>query len=615
MERLYPSFILISMNVIKRIEIRNFRSIHHLKVENDLQSINTFIGKNDIGKSNILRALNLFFNGETEIGKKLNFWEDFNKTLERKSGKGQYIKITLDIDLKYEVGKFVRWTKHWDNEGQLTDTKEVFTNTGQKSDFLENSRAKGWLNRIKFRYIPANKSPQYFQHLFEELHDILSTTYSSQFTANTKSLIDTIQEITKEITKELLGAISIENKISIPSNLRSFFGTLDFSTEFNDQKFNLSERGDGIKVRHIPIILKFLADKAKVNKKGALEIQTIWGFEEPENNLEMSHAFEMAEEFLGYSISIQMFISTHSPAFYSLHNKSNKASCFLVERNDTNSTSVINAKSEGIDVDEKMGVLAYITPFIESKNEELKKEKEKTEKLLEQIQGLEKDIKVLVFTEDSANELLMIKAVLESNGFDLTQTAFLSYEGKDNLKSAIFSCKILIKEKFKSVQQVVFHRDNDIDGDEILTELSSKLPKNYHLFITKGYDLDSHFLDKNHIVNLYPELCNLDIDQMIQESIAETKDKSLDKITDGLFQAKHKKGKLTVKDSPKKLTEAATLLFNSNNFRYSYGKKALGRLIGKLQHKPKDKEFNLYKKSEALVIDELKELASKIWLN
>ena len=44
---------------IRRIEIKNFRSIKSLIVH-DMDLYNIFVGSNDAGKSNILRALNLF---------------------------------------------------------------------------------------------------------------------------------------------------------------------------------------------------------------------------------------------------------------------------------------------------------------------------------------------------------------------------------------------------------------------------------------------------------------------------------------------------------------------------------------------------------------------------
>ena len=53
---------------LKRIDIKRFRSINDLKLEIDLD--NNFIsicGPNNVGKTNVLRALNLFFNPDEYI--------------------------------------------------------------------------------------------------------------------------------------------------------------------------------------------------------------------------------------------------------------------------------------------------------------------------------------------------------------------------------------------------------------------------------------------------------------------------------------------------------------------------------------------------------------------
>ena len=51
------------MVVLKRIHIKNFRSISDATI--DLDDFNFFVGKNDSGKSNVLKAVNLFFNDNT----------------------------------------------------------------------------------------------------------------------------------------------------------------------------------------------------------------------------------------------------------------------------------------------------------------------------------------------------------------------------------------------------------------------------------------------------------------------------------------------------------------------------------------------------------------------
>lgn len=48
------------LQIIKRIEIQYFRSIYSVVIK-DFSDLNMFSGENDVGKSNILKVLNLFF--------------------------------------------------------------------------------------------------------------------------------------------------------------------------------------------------------------------------------------------------------------------------------------------------------------------------------------------------------------------------------------------------------------------------------------------------------------------------------------------------------------------------------------------------------------------------
>ncbi|WP_350147742.1 AAA family ATPase [Pyruvatibacter sp.] len=52
------------MRLIKEIEIAYFRSLYKERIRH-VEDMNIFFGRNDSGKSNVVRALNLFFNGET----------------------------------------------------------------------------------------------------------------------------------------------------------------------------------------------------------------------------------------------------------------------------------------------------------------------------------------------------------------------------------------------------------------------------------------------------------------------------------------------------------------------------------------------------------------------
>ena len=75
------------------IQIKNFRSIRNETITP--KDLNIFVGLNDAGKSNILKALNLFFNGETDYGKKFSFKDDFTYLFPKTSHSTKEIKITI----------------------------------------------------------------------------------------------------------------------------------------------------------------------------------------------------------------------------------------------------------------------------------------------------------------------------------------------------------------------------------------------------------------------------------------------------------------------------------------------------------------------------------------
>jgi predicted ATP-dependent endonuclease of OLD family len=54
------------MQIINKVEINYFRSIYSSTV-NKCNDMNLLVGGNDSGKSNILKALNLFFNNKTDF--------------------------------------------------------------------------------------------------------------------------------------------------------------------------------------------------------------------------------------------------------------------------------------------------------------------------------------------------------------------------------------------------------------------------------------------------------------------------------------------------------------------------------------------------------------------
>ena len=552
----------------------------------------------------------MFFNGETDIGKEFDFQDDFNKTKPKSSGKGQYVQISLDIEVLYETDKILRWKKKWNSNGLLEKEYDwqLYDKDWQPAEFIKSSRAPRWLKeRLIFRYVPAIKSPKYFEFLYSQMYQVLNATYSREFKEGTEQLISNIHEVTEDLSSEVSNQLDINNVLSVPKDIKAFFTSLDFITTIDDEDYSLTNMGDGIKARHIPIILKFLADNAKALKRGALTVTTIWGYEEPENNLEMKHAFDLARIFQEYSREIQIFMTTHSPAFYSLKEERN-VSCLFLKRGPDNCTYHIHVEKGEVDLDEELGILHYITPIVEKVNNELRKLKEQNKELESKVKDVDLTKQYLVMTEDSADELKMIKAVMESNGLTNENTTFLSFEGKPNLKSAIHSSKWLLKQEGTEIKKIVFHIDRDIDGMLWPERVKNLIPTNSHIYITKGYDLDSLFVNKNHIKKLYDFLELEKIEKIIEESIEESKNKSLDKLSNGYWNSLSVNDKNdSSKASPTKIQQKVTALYNDGD--YYYGKTVLGRLKAKMHtfFKLRDDEFNPYQPSDELVLKEIKD--------
>lgn len=605
------------MGVIKKIEIWNFRSIEKLVLEGDqIGDLNVFVGKNDIGKSNILRALNLFFNGETEIGSTFDFEQDFYKNKRGIPGKGQYVQIRLTIDVLYENEKHIVWNKRWNNNGLLENTRDwrLYDNNGNESGFITSSRAPRWLTeRLIFRYVPAIKSPKYFEHLYAQLHDTLSSTYSQDFSDGTNQLIEKIQAVTEDITTDLEKQLGLRNKLGIPTDLKAFFASLDFSTEINGQIYHLNQRGDGIKSRHIPVILKFIADNAAANTKGSIKVTTIWGYEEPENNLEMSHAFELAELFAAYSKKIQTFITTHSPAFYSLKKQKGTGGGIVI-RSKQDTTTLLPFNTTEVNIDNEMGVLQYITPFVEAVNKDLKDKEDLVKKLRNNLEDLNINAKLLVFTEDSSDDLKMIKTVLESNGANLDETDFQSFSGAENLRAAIYSAKYL-RDKFRNLQAIIFHLDRDVNAAENLREWYEKgMPDNSFLFITPGYDLEAFFLNPNHINLLHSNISLAEVQQLIQNAIDESKEKSLEKLANGYHNSLSASDMANPKkSSPSACRKEANAMFESDPILFCHGKSAMASLKSSMRQKIKPESFDPYRPSEHLKVSEIETVINQIW--
>lgn len=342
----------------------------------------------------------------------------------------------------------------------------------------------------------------------------------------------------------------------------------------------------------------------KISTPGYVKPDTIWGFEEPENNLEFKYAFEVAEEIKKYSTDIQIFLTTHSPAFYALdENDSDNVNAFYVSLNSDECTEIQPiSHNDNETIHENMGFLPIITPYLE---DIYAKDKKLTE-ALEKIKELEPTNRCHILTEDGNTNL--ITKLLEHNGFLLDDMDLLSYEGADSIHAAIVLGKYIKSKHDKAI--IVIHRDKDYLTDDQLKKISEKVSKSgFFFFTTVGTDIESCFINSEHILELYDQLTPEQIEQAINESTLETKQDSLKRLINHYMKTeKPQNGDFY--GQAKKLED----LYEHNPERYRYGKKVLSRLSGKIQNLT-GQNCDLSQYTDNAQIDQLVEISESIWVD
>jgi len=234
------------MNIIHKIEIRYFRSIHHARL-NDLPDVVVLAGRNDAGKSNILKALNLFFNNQTDWGSDISFLEDFSRTrlreVRKETIKGrQFIKIAITFNRgnHFEGSLPERFlvTRTWYRDNMTpTQTDDLTSRFNQglvptNSINIAKASLQRYLNRLKYQYIPAIKDQQYFAYLLSLLQDVILSRRPGE-----QDIEETIQEFNaaiateaNELHDEFERVTSIPTYIGLPSLLADLFKAFTVTT-------------------------------------------------------------------------------------------------------------------------------------------------------------------------------------------------------------------------------------------------------------------------------------------------------------------------------------------------------------------------------------------------
>lgn len=325
------------MKIIDRVEIHRFRSISDTSIVTDELTI--FSGVNNSGKSNVLKALNLFFNSETSFGSPFDFKKDYNHAFTGQAGGKRIIKITLFFSGQGEAALKVPFSvSRAFEESQLgvyefASTDKVVQSRLDRNDGNVRRQFTRFLNKIEYFYIPAVRDKTFVQSLFLNFEQIINDDKSTEFNKKIQDLSSVLEKKSIEISDDFEAFIGMPTEAALSSKVTDILGAVEINvdsgieilrrvkgeTRLEKVKVNLFSSGDGILMSYLAYFLAHICKKLP-NKR------FIWGFEEPENSLEYSKTQKLAkdfnEKFVRYA---QIFITTHSPAFINLKDEKHSA--------------------------------------------------------------------------------------------------------------------------------------------------------------------------------------------------------------------------------------------------------------------------------------------------
>lgn len=327
------------------VEIENFRSIIEKPLRIDFDDLTVIVGPNNCGKSNILRALQLFFTGTVE-GLPYSSDRDYPKT--DGLNKSAQTKITLTVT--YEPTKEVSLRRALDDLEKESDQQRLdgnqislrlsYSKNGVESwQFLGKKGARNikkelilkvrdsLLQSVIFKYIPVGRdslesitseiSTELIKTIFsgwsgavkkrQEINEAIGTLLARltpELQSSSDSVTGSIQKVFVEVKK-------LELRLPF-SNLEEMLPNLT-PVISDTAETGLKSKGAGIQTSSLLFLLKYLADNHPQRHNARQTF--IWAVEEPESFLHPTKQRAMADMLTGFAKEVQTVITTHCGHF------------------------------------------------------------------------------------------------------------------------------------------------------------------------------------------------------------------------------------------------------------------------------------------------------------
>ena len=319
------------MRLIKLIQIEGFRSIQAATLS-PLAGFTSFVGRNSSGKSNILRALNLFFNDHLEPGRRLSFGRDAYDEVPRLKKKKR-IAITLSfevppnfrfrrgLDALAAIGPAFTIRRTWeiDPRRQVIETSDLMVEGAAVANGKD--LARQFLSLVTFRYIPNRSVPA--RLLRDESQAIANAIFrkirgGDQGAELLKSLGEAAARLLQDAAKSLSStgsplsdpSVATAETIGQMLQMSGFQATGRHGGVVQDEDW-----GAGHQAFFLYSLLR--AVDTDVSQSFGWRQAAVWAVEEPESALHRDLETRLADELRSWALDegsrLQIFQTTHSP--------------------------------------------------------------------------------------------------------------------------------------------------------------------------------------------------------------------------------------------------------------------------------------------------------------
>lgn len=318
---------------ITGVQIQRYRAFDK-RTSVPISSMTVVTGPNNLGKSTVLSALEIFFlvvspRPDRRVSRNTlyTFEKDYPKRYEGKSGRRwpTEILVTFELDttevesIKAASGEAppsvfgVKVEFKWNERlGAFRPTVEITDISSDKVD----TAIKDWLkNEVRYVYIPAMRNMQDFgRSAFSELISgaLNRVSRSKQRLQAIEKLFEDVKSEIEAVESELVD----ELRQYLPAVKGMHFTIEDWSLERLVSVGNveiddgantlLQQKGDGFKSLFAISLLQYIS-KQRYGKN------LIFGIEEPEAHLHSSAIYEIKSTLRSLATSFQVIITTHSP--------------------------------------------------------------------------------------------------------------------------------------------------------------------------------------------------------------------------------------------------------------------------------------------------------------